>query len=54
MTPQTEVIAQPVLKQTSRTLVKVTGAIALLLIFVAIGTFPRLARQHEALAAVRW
>jgi RND family efflux transporter MFP subunit len=54
MTPQTEVIATgPALKQTSRTIVRITGAIAVLLVLVAIGTFPRLARRHEALAAVR-
>jgi RND family efflux transporter MFP subunit len=54
MTVQTEPIAPKVpLKQSSKTIVRITGAVATLLVLIAIGMFPRLARQRDALAAVR-
>ena len=39
--------------RSSRMLVRAGGAAALLLVLIAIGTFPRLTRQRDALAAVR-
>ena len=39
-------------QKSSRTLVRIAGAILIFLILVAIGIFPRLARQREALAAM--
>lgn len=55
MTQQTERIPIDEQKQKSSTggAVKVAGAAVILLALVAIGTIPRLARQREALAAVR-
>jgi RND family efflux transporter MFP subunit len=53
MTPQTAILSEKAKKQSSGTLVRITGAVALLFVLVAIGVFPRLARQREALAAVR-
>lgn len=54
MTPMTEAIAtQPPVKKSSGTIVSILGASAVLLVLVAVGVFPRLARNREALAAVQ-
>jgi len=53
MMPQTETPLKQQSKTTSRTLVRLAGVAALVIALVAIGTLPRLARQREALAAVR-
>jgi RND family efflux transporter MFP subunit len=54
MTQQTETLPQEQTKITSsRVIVKVACSVAFLLVFIAIGTVPRLARQRAALAAVR-
>jgi RND family efflux transporter MFP subunit len=53
MTPQTETIAPERTQTRSRLLARISGALAILLVLIAIGTFPRLARQRDALAAVR-
>jgi RND family efflux transporter MFP subunit len=53
MTQQTETVpAEDLQKKSSSRIVRIAGAVALLLALVAIGVVPRLARQHEALAAV--
>lgn len=54
MTQQTETLSQEQTKVSSSSVIaKVTGAVVLLLVLIAIGAFPRLARQRAALAAVR-
>jgi RND family efflux transporter MFP subunit len=53
MTPQTETTAPERTQTRSGLLVRISGAVAILLVLIAIGTFPRLARQRDALAAVR-
>jgi RND family efflux transporter MFP subunit len=54
MTQQTEVIpTEQTQTRTSGVLVRVTVGVAILLALIAIGTLPRIARQREALAAVR-
>jgi len=54
MTQQTETLPQEQTKITSsRVIVKVACSVAFLLVLIAIGTVPRLARQRAALAAVR-
>jgi hypothetical protein len=53
MTTQTEIVLTETLEKRSGMIVRVTGAVALLFAFIAIGVVPRLARQREALAAVR-
>jgi RND family efflux transporter MFP subunit len=53
MTTQTEPVLTENLQERSGMIVRVTGTLVLLLVLVAIGVFPRLARQREALAAVR-
>jgi RND family efflux transporter MFP subunit len=54
MTQQTEVTSIEKQKGDSgRLAVKIVGAGAMVIALVALGTFPRLARQREALAAVR-
>jgi RND family efflux transporter MFP subunit len=54
MTQQTEVIStEQTQTRTSGVLVRVTVGVAILLALIAIGTLPRIARQREALAAVR-
>ena len=52
MTTQTETVLPETLEKRSGMIVRVTGAVALLVAFFAIGVVPRLARQREALAAV--
>lgn len=52
MTQQTE-IAPTAQKTASGTMVRLAGAGALLVVLIAIGALPRLARQREALAAVQ-
>jgi RND family efflux transporter MFP subunit len=52
MTQQTE-IAPTEQKTASRAVVRFAGAGALLIVLLAIGAFPRLARQREALAAIQ-
>ena len=52
MTTQTERVLTETLEKRSGMVVRVTGTVALLVAFVAIGVVPRLARQREALAAV--
>ena len=51
-TDPTEIAAQDQ-KTASSTMVRFAGAGALLVVLVAIGALPRLARQREALAAVQ-
>jgi RND family efflux transporter MFP subunit len=53
MTQQLETLPTERTKTGSSVLVRAGGAAALLLVLIAIGTFPRLTRQHDALAAVR-
>jgi RND family efflux transporter MFP subunit len=53
MTQQTETISTEQTHTSSGRLIRVIGAVGLLLVLVAIGALPRLARQREALAAVR-
>lgn len=54
MTQPTETLSQEQTRVTSSgVILKVTGAVVLLLVLIAIGAFPRLARQRAALAAVR-
>jgi RND family efflux transporter MFP subunit len=53
MTPQTETTAPERTQTRSGLLVRISGAVGILLVLIAIGTFPRLARQRDALAAVR-
>jgi len=53
MTQQLETLPTERTKTGSSVLVRAGGAAALLLMLIAIGTFPRLTRQHDALAAVR-
>jgi RND family efflux transporter MFP subunit len=54
MTQQTEILPTERTKTRSTSkVVVVIGAVAILLVLVAIGALPRLARQREALAAVR-
>jgi RND family efflux transporter MFP subunit len=53
MTQQLETLPTERTKTRSSVLVRAGGAAALLVVLVAIGTFPRLTRQHDALAAVR-
>lgn len=53
MTQQLETLPTERTKTRSSVLVRAGGAAVLLLVLVAIGTFPRLTRQHDALAAVR-
>jgi RND family efflux transporter MFP subunit len=53
MTHQIETLPTERTKTRSSVLVRAGGAAALLLVLIAIGTFPRLTRQHDALAAVR-
>jgi RND family efflux transporter MFP subunit len=54
MTQQTEtILTEQTQKRFSGTLVRVSGVIATLLVLVAIGAIPRLARQRDALAAIR-
>ena len=53
MTQQLETLPTERTKTRSSVLVRAGGAAALLLMLIAIGTFPRLTRQHDALAAVR-
>jgi RND family efflux transporter MFP subunit len=53
MTQQLETLPTERTKTRSSVLVRAGGAAALLLVLIAIGTFPRLSRQHDALAAVR-
>jgi RND family efflux transporter MFP subunit len=53
MTQQLETLPTERTKTRSSVLVRAGGAAALLLVLIAIGTFPRLTRQHDALAAVR-
>ena len=54
MTPQTEIVSPEVItKRSSGMIVRGVGSVAIFLVLVAIGVFPRLARQREALAASR-
>jgi RND family efflux transporter MFP subunit len=53
MTQQLETLPTERTKTGSSVLIRAGGAAALLLVLIAIGTFPRLTRQHDALAAVR-
>ncbi len=53
MTQQLETLPTERTKTRSSAVVRAGGAAALLLVLVAIGTFPRITRQHDALAAVR-
>jgi RND family efflux transporter MFP subunit len=53
MTQQLETLPTERTKTRSSVLVKTGGAAGILLVLIAIGTFPRLTRQHDALAAVR-
>ncbi len=53
MTQQLETLPTERTKTRSSVLARAGGAAALLLALIAIGTFPRLIRQHDALAAVR-
>jgi RND family efflux transporter MFP subunit len=53
MTQQLETLPTERTTTRSSVLVRAGGAAALLLVLIAIGTFPRLTRQHDALAAVR-
>jgi RND family efflux transporter MFP subunit len=54
MTQQTQTIpTEQKQKTTSRTKVRLAGAAVFVIALVAVGTVPRLARQREALAAVR-
>jgi RND family efflux transporter MFP subunit len=53
MTQQLETLPTERTETRSSVLVRAGGAAALLLVLIAIGTFPRLTRQHDALAAVR-
>lgn len=54
MTPQTETVSPEVItKRSSGMIVRGMGSVAIFLVLVAIGVFPRLARQREALAASR-
>ena len=54
MTQQTEILPEEQTKVTSSGVIaKIAGSVVLLLVLVAIGAFPRLARQRSALAASR-
>jgi RND family efflux transporter MFP subunit len=53
MTQQLEILPTERTTTRSSVVVRAGGAAALLLVLVAIGTFPRITRQHDALAAVR-
>jgi RND family efflux transporter MFP subunit len=53
MTQQLETLPTERTKTRSSVVVRAGGSAALLLVLIAIGTFPRLTRQHDALAAVR-
>jgi RND family efflux transporter MFP subunit len=53
MTPQAETIPTERTQTRSSLLVRISGAVAILLVLIAIGTFPRLAKERDALAAVR-
>jgi RND family efflux transporter MFP subunit len=53
MTQQLETLPTERTNTRSSVLVRAGGSAALLLVLLAIGTFPRLTRQHDALAAVR-
>ena len=54
MTPQTETVSPEVItKRPSGMIIRGVGSVAIFLVLVAIGVFPRLARQREALAASR-
>jgi RND family efflux transporter MFP subunit len=53
MTQQLETLPTERTKTRSSVVVRAGGATGLLLVLIAIGTVPRLTRQHEALAAVR-
>jgi RND family efflux transporter MFP subunit len=53
MTQQLETLPTERTKTRSSVMVRAGGGAALLLVLIAIGTVPRLTRQHEALAAVR-
>lgn len=54
MTPQTETVSpEATMKRSSGMIVRGVGFAAILLALVAIGVFPRLARQRDALAASR-
>jgi RND family efflux transporter MFP subunit len=53
MTQQLETLPTERTTTRSSVVVRAGGAAALLLVLVAIGTFPRITRQHDALAAVR-
>ena len=53
MTPQLETLPTERTTTRSSVVVRVGGAAAILLVLIVIGTFPRLIRQRDALAAVR-
>jgi RND family efflux transporter MFP subunit len=53
MTQQLETLPTERTKTRSSVVVRAGGGAAILLVLVVIGTFPRLTRQHDALAAVR-
>jgi RND family efflux transporter MFP subunit len=53
MTQQLETLPTERTKTRSSMVVRAGGGAALLLVLIAVGTFPRLTRQHDALAAVR-
>jgi RND family efflux transporter MFP subunit len=53
MTQQLETLPTERTKTRSSVMVRAGGGAALLLVLIAIGTVPRLTRQHDALAAVR-
>jgi RND family efflux transporter MFP subunit len=53
MTQQLETLPIERTKTRSSVVVRAGGSAALLLVLIAIGTFPRITRQHDALAAVR-
>jgi RND family efflux transporter MFP subunit len=53
MTQQLETLPTERTKTRTSVLVRAGGAAALLLVLIAVGTFPRLSRKHDALAAVR-
>jgi RND family efflux transporter MFP subunit len=53
MTQQLETLPTERTKTRASVLARTGGAAVLLLVLIAIGTFPRLTRQHDALAAVR-
>jgi RND family efflux transporter MFP subunit len=53
MTQQLETLPTERTKTRSSVVVRAGGAAAVLLVLIAIGTFPRLTRQRDALAAVR-